>query len=97
VVVATALSSRHAAACAEAVRWQIGQALEVYRGQAEAGSPMAAAAAVAAPPDIAGAGTGSDWLALDTGGGVGKVWVGHVQPLKHSGLLCQVAGQDAVP
>jgi hypothetical protein len=67
VVVATALSARHAAACAEAVRWQIGQALQAYRSQVEAGSPLAQAAAVAAPPDVAGAGTDSDWLALDTG------------------------------
>lgn len=67
LIVATAVSQRHAAACVEAVRWQVSEALKSMSAAAAPGSrEEGVLSAMSAPPAV-GVGVGSDWVALDTG------------------------------
>ncbi|KAF5836204.1 hypothetical protein DUNSADRAFT_6271 [Dunaliella salina] len=67
LIVATAVSQRHAAACVEAVRWQVSEALKSMSAAASPGSrEQGVLSAMSAPPAV-GVGVGSDWVALDAG------------------------------
>ncbi|GIL56511.1 hypothetical protein Vafri_11858 [Volvox africanus] len=77
IIVATALSRRHAYACAEAVRYQIREKLQklaseyspgrrAANGRFDASHSVAAAAAIHGGPSVSGF-NGADWLSLDAG------------------------------